>query len=121
MTSGLHFKIFNYKTVISNVFYFLFFFLANDIFRFVNSCAIQFILQRDSIKPSLSLCLFYSPSFEYDDGSFVSLGSLLFLRDQFLIQFPIPKISIENEYQSEYQNVELPFGIVEVHGNPCEV
>ena len=32
--------------VISNVFYFLFFFLAKDIFRFVNSCAIQFILQR---------------------------------------------------------------------------
>lgn len=119
MTSGLHFEIFNYKMVINNVFYFLFFFLAKDIFRFVNSCAVQFILQRDSIKPSL--CLFYSPSFEYDDGSFVSLGSLLFLSDQFLIQFPIPKISIEIEYQSEYQNVELPFGIVEVHSNPCEV
>ena len=31
----LYFKIFDYNVVISNVFYFLFFFLAEDIFRFV--------------------------------------------------------------------------------------
>lgn len=101
--------------------YFLFFFLAKDIFRSVKLRNSVYSAEWLNKTQWLSLCLFYSSSFQYDNGNFISLGSLLFLRGQFLIQFRVSKMSIENEYQNEYQNVEVPFGIVEAHSNHCEV